>query len=105
MTSYFAPSSDDEESSTSRPVRAYSVGSRPELVARKNQLDALNAEQTISNQSNASRIRAFSVGSRTKLQQQQAARQSHHHAQCHHPHAHIMHHGIQHSCRCTIKIF
>ncbi|XP_026474435.1 insulin receptor substrate 1-like isoform X3 [Ctenocephalides felis] len=97
VTSYFAPSSDDEDSSSSRPVRAYSVGSRPELVARKNHLDALNAEQTANNQSNASRIRAFSVGSRSKLQQQQAARQSHYHMQCHHPHTHIMHHGAVHN--------
>lgn len=94
MQSYFAPSSDDEDSTMSRPIRAYSVGSRPEYVNRKNHLHALNKEQMSNNQCNASRIRAFSVGSRTKLQQQQSARQSHDHTQHHQPNGHIMNHGI-----------
>ncbi|XP_029048601.1 insulin receptor substrate 1 isoform X2 [Osmia bicornis bicornis] len=53
----FLPPGDDLQA---RPVRAYSIGSRPEPVNRhrKNRLDIAQQE--------ASRVRAFSVGSRSK---------------------------------------
>ncbi|XP_069700000.1 insulin receptor substrate 1 isoform X10 [Periplaneta americana] len=58
VTSYFTPSEEDETSSLDRPMRAYSVGSRPETLKRTNRLEIVN-------QTDASRVRAFSVGSRT----------------------------------------
>ncbi|XP_043492010.1 insulin receptor substrate 1 isoform X4 [Polistes fuscatus] len=56
VTSFFAPGEDLQ----ARPTRAYSVGSRPEPTNkhRKNRLDITQQE--------ASRVRAFSVGSRSK---------------------------------------
>ncbi|KAG7189000.1 hypothetical protein KM043_008595 [Ampulex compressa] len=56
VTSFLAPGEDLQ----ARPTRAYSVGSRPEPVNRhrKNRLDITQQE--------ASRVRAFSVGSRSK---------------------------------------
>lgn len=56
VTSYLAPG----EEISARPTRAYSVGSRPEPANRhrKNRLDIAQQE--------ASRVRAFSVGSRSK---------------------------------------
>ncbi|XP_034946851.1 insulin receptor substrate 1-like isoform X2 [Chelonus insularis] len=56
VSSYLTPSEDDP----SRPTRAYSVGSRPEQMNRhrKNRLDFVAQEAT--------RVRAFSVGSRSK---------------------------------------
>lgn len=55
VTSYFPPSEDDD----ARPTRAYSVGSRPEC--QKKYLELL----TSSNNENL-RVRALSVGSKTK---------------------------------------
>lgn len=57
VSSYFAPS--EEEESGDRPIRAYSVGSRPETY--KN-----NPKSELSTTPENSRVRAFSVGSRTK---------------------------------------
>ncbi|XP_063244069.1 uncharacterized protein LOC134543147 isoform X2 [Bacillus rossius redtenbacheri] len=57
VSSYFTPSEEDETSSLDRPIRAYSVGSRPD-IKKLNRLD-------IGNQVDAARVRAFSVGSRT----------------------------------------
>ncbi|XP_035744000.1 insulin receptor substrate 1-like isoform X1 [Vespa mandarinia] len=56
VTSFLAPGEDLQ----ARPTRAYSVGSRPEPTNkhRKNRLDITQQE--------ASRVRAFSVGSRSK---------------------------------------
>jgi insulin receptor substrate 1 len=55
VTSFLAPGEDLQ----ARPTRAYSVGSRPEPTRhRKNRLDVAQQE--------ASRVRAFSVGSRSK---------------------------------------
>ncbi|PNF28092.1 hypothetical protein B7P43_G12254 [Cryptotermes secundus] len=58
VSSYFTPSEEDETSSLDRPTRAYSVGSRPDAMKRTNRLEIVN-------QADASRVRAFSVGSRT----------------------------------------
>ncbi|XP_021930938.1 insulin receptor substrate 1 isoform X3 [Zootermopsis nevadensis] len=58
VSSYFTPSEEDETSSLDRPMRAYSVGSRPDAMKRTNRLDIVN-------QTDALRVRAFSVGSRT----------------------------------------
>lgn len=58
VSSYFTPSEEDETSSLDRPTRAYSVGSRPDTMKHTNRLE-------IANQADASRVRAFSVGSRT----------------------------------------
>ncbi|KAJ8894669.1 hypothetical protein PR048_007334, partial [Dryococelus australis] len=57
VSSYFTPSEEDETSSLDRPIRAYSVGSRPD-IKKMNRLE-------ICNQADAARVRAFSVGSRT----------------------------------------
>lgn len=47
-----------------RPIRAYSVGSRLEHNKRKMRVDMLSAEHS---NNTASRVRAFSVGSRAKV--------------------------------------
>lgn len=36
VSSYFTPSEEDETSSLDRPMRAYSVGSRPDAMKRTN---------------------------------------------------------------------
>ncbi|XP_066992587.2 insulin receptor substrate 1 isoform X2 [Anabrus simplex] len=59
VSSYFTPSEEDETSSLDRPIRAYSVGSRPENLKKSNRLEVTNQA------ADASRVRAFSVGSRT----------------------------------------
>lgn len=60
VSSYFTPSEEDDTSSAERPLRAYSVGSRPEAMKAKSKLEAM-----LGNHEN-SRVRAFSVGSRVK---------------------------------------
>lgn len=58
VSSYFTPSED--EGQTDRPVRAYSVGSRPDTIKNR------NCNESIIN-SDSARVRAFSVGSKRKL--------------------------------------
>lgn len=36
VSSYFTPSEDDDNSSLERPIRAYSVGSRPDTLKKSN---------------------------------------------------------------------
>nr|CAD7431788.1 unnamed protein product [Timema monikensis] len=60
VSSYFTPSEEEETSSLDRPIRAYSVGSRPDHMKKV-------ARPEIVNQTDAARVRAFSVGSRSKL--------------------------------------
>lgn len=57
VSSYFAPS--EEEETGDRPIRAYSVGSRPETYKNHHKSE-------LSTTPESSRARAFSVGSRTK---------------------------------------
>lgn len=52
VSSYFTPSEEDDTSSAERPIRAYSVGSRPDTFS--------------GNRHDNARVRAFSVGSRSK---------------------------------------
>lgn len=62
VSSYFTPSEEDDTSSAERPIRAYSVGSRPEASQRfKSKLD--HGNHGINDNP---RVRAFSVGSRSK---------------------------------------
>ncbi|KAG8225539.1 hypothetical protein J437_LFUL006078 [Ladona fulva] len=66
VSSYFTPSEEEEEGHggnivdeivpMERPVRAYSVGSRPETLRKKNWLEVSNVDSM--------RVRAYSVGSR-----------------------------------------
>lgn len=61
VSSYFTPSEEDDTSSAERPIRAYSVGSRPEATRSfKSKLE--HASHLHDN----TRVRAFSVGSRLK---------------------------------------
>ncbi|XP_077299286.1 insulin receptor substrate 1 chico isoform X2 [Arctopsyche grandis] len=59
VSSYFTPNEDKEN----RPARAYSVGSRPEHITK-----IITRPETLSNATDAARARAFSVGSRSKVQ-------------------------------------
>lgn len=61
VSSYFTPSEEDDTSSAERPIRAYSVGSRPEMSRFKSKLDHAN------HMHDSARVRAFSVGSRSKV--------------------------------------
>ncbi|XP_034245498.1 mucin-12 isoform X4 [Thrips palmi] len=56
VNSYLTPS-EEEEHSEQRPARCYSVGSKPDSLNKKNRIDFIN-------QTDCSRVRAFSVGSR-----------------------------------------
>lgn len=58
VSAYFTPSEEDK-SSTDRPIRAYSVGSRPDTVKNK-------ARYEMSTTPENARVRAFSVGSKTR---------------------------------------
>lgn len=58
VSAYFTPS-EEETSSTERPIRAYSVGSRPETRKNKARFEILTSADN-------SRARAFSVGSKTR---------------------------------------
>ncbi|KAK3911761.1 Insulin receptor substrate 1 [Frankliniella fusca] len=55
VNSYLTPS--EEEETGERPTRCYSVGSKPDSLNKKNRVDLVN-------QTDCSRVRAFSVGSR-----------------------------------------
>ncbi|XP_026294593.1 serine-rich adhesin for platelets isoform X2 [Frankliniella occidentalis] len=55
VNSYLTPS--EEEEIGERPTRCYSVGSKPDSLNKKNRVDLVN-------QTDCSRVRAFSVGSR-----------------------------------------
>ncbi|XP_071451425.1 serine-rich adhesin for platelets [Hetaerina americana] len=124
VSAYFTPSEEEEDggsrgggeggSSTGgddilpigRPMRAYSVGSKPETLRRKNCLpvpnDRTNFHKSPSTSStlevgnmDAVRVRAFSVGSRQYLALSSAngggssSSPSHHHS----PHRHQLHHA------------
>ncbi|KAF2898452.1 hypothetical protein ILUMI_07722 [Ignelater luminosus] len=58
VSAYFTPS-EEETSSTERPIRAYSVGSRPETIKNKSRIEMSTTPEN-------SRVRAFSVGSKTR---------------------------------------
>lgn len=60
VSSYFTPSEEDDTSSAERPLRAYSVGSRPDVLKLRTKLDTAMGNQ------DSARVRAFSVGSRSK---------------------------------------
>lgn len=60
VSSYFTPSEEDDTSSAERPLRAYSVGSRPDVLKLRTKLDAAMGNH------DSARVRAFSVGSRSK---------------------------------------
>lgn len=55
VNSYLTPS--EEEETGERPTRCYSVGSKPDSLNKKSRIDFIN-------QTDCSRVRAFSVGSR-----------------------------------------
>lgn len=59
VKSRFTPDDEDLHPANERPIRAYSVGSRPEHIKRKLRVEAPNTADQ-----NNSRVRAFSVGSR-----------------------------------------
>lgn len=61
VSSYFTPSEEDDTSSAERPIRAYSVGSRPEAT-RTFKSKVENSSHLHDNP----RVRAFSVGSRSR---------------------------------------
>ncbi|KAF5288449.1 hypothetical protein FQR65_LT02101 [Abscondita terminalis] len=58
VSAYFTPSEDDK-SSVDRPIRAYSVGSRPDTVKNKTRYEMSTTPEN-------ARVRAFSVGSKTR---------------------------------------
>ncbi|KAK5641019.1 hypothetical protein RI129_009566 [Pyrocoelia pectoralis] len=58
VSAYFPPSEDDK-GSVDRPIRAYSVGSRPDTVKSKARYDMSTTPEN-------ARVRAFSVGSKTR---------------------------------------
>lgn len=81
VTSYLTPS-EDETSSTDRPIRAYSVGSRSEYACCRTRPELTSTPEN-------SRVRAFSVGSKSK---------KNHHNRVLPPHSiHHTHHGAKSS--------
>lgn len=80
VTSYLTPS-EDETSSTDRPIRAYSVGSRSEYACCRTRPELTSTPEN-------SRVRAFSVGSKSK---------KNHHNRVLPPHAIHTHHGAKSS--------
>lgn len=58
VSAYFTPS-EEETSSTERPIRAYSVGSRPDTIKNKSRVEMSTTPEN-------SRVRAFSVGSKSR---------------------------------------
>lgn len=77
VTSYLTPSEEDETSSTDRPIRAYSVGSRTEYSCYRTRPELSSTPEN-------SRARAFSVGSKSK---------KNHHNRVLPPHSTHPHHG------------
>lgn len=80
VTSYLTPS-EDETSSTDRPIRAYSVGSRSEYACYRTRPELTSTPEN-------SRARAFSVGSKSK---------KNHHNRVFPPHSIHPHHGTKSS--------
>lgn len=80
VTSYLTPS-EDETSSTDRPIRAYSVGSRSEYACYRTRPELSSTPEN-------SRVRAFSVGSKSK---------KNHHNRVLPPHSIHTHHGTKSS--------
>lgn len=81
VTSYLTPSEEDETSSTDRPIRAYSVGSRTEYASYRTRPELTSTPEN-------SRARAFSVGSKSK---------KNHYNRVLPPHAIHPHHGTKSS--------